>query len=131
MLLIYGVTAFIAGVVLNAAGLALAKNAQPTSFRRLLGGQTVDSIAVTLVFGGSLTMMIFLAEYQTQAAVPLQIIAAVALAAAGYFGVRLIRRLAGPTPAATIPASAEPLDIALPAGPSDPAPADDHHKRAA
>lgn len=132
MLLIYGIAAIVAGAVLAAAArLVFATPSPQTPPRRLPGSQILDIIAVSLIFGGSLTLLIFLADYETQTDVPLQMIAAAILAAAGTVAVRLIRRRTGPIPAAEMPEPAGSLDIVLPMGPDDPAPADDHHKRAA
>jgi len=129
MLLIYGVTAVVAGTVLIAVGHAFAKSPRPTSLRRFLGCRAFDAIAISLMFGGSLTMLIFLADYRTQPAVLLQMIGAAVLAVGGYLGVHLIRRRTGMSPVAGPAVSTGPLDGLAPAGPEDTAPGS--RKRAA
>lgn len=132
MLLIYGVAAIVVGTVLNSAATFLAGGETSSApFRRFLGGQTVNVVAVSLMGVGGLTSLIFVADYQTQPALPLQTIVAAGLIAAGTLGIRLMRRRSGTAPRAQSPADGEPIDGLVAADPEKTAPTTNQGKRAA
>lgn len=125
MLLINGVLAIVVGAALIAAArLVAADGMTPTAaLRRILGSRATDSAAVLLMCVGGLTLLIFLADWDTQPALLMQGGVAAVLAVGGTLGIRSMLRRAGPPKAAAPSAIDEAADR--------PTPAADQPKRAA
>lgn len=113
MLLIDGVTAIVAGAALTAlARLVSADGVTPPAvLRRVVRSRAFDALAVLLMCGGGLTLLIFLADYDKEPALLLQVAVAAVLGVGGTLGVRALFRRAGPPPPAE-ESSADPPERA-------------------
>lgn len=125
MLLIDGVLAVVVGAAMIAAARLVPTGGfvLPAAVRRAVCSRTFDGAAVLLMCGGGLTLLIFLADWDTQPALLMQAVIAAVLAVGGGLGIRSMLRRAGPPGAAEPPAIADPVD--------GPVPAADQPKRAA
>lgn len=92
MLLIDGTAALVAGLVL---GITLGRRFPVLPGRPIpLTRQIADALAVALMFAGSLTMLVFFGELDTQNAPTLQAAVSGGIAVAGFVVTRLVRRRA-------------------------------------
>lgn len=132
MLMIYGVTAIAAGAALtSAAGHTFSTNTLPVHLRRAIGGETFGVLVAALMGLGLVMLFAFVVADKSQDPILLEALVAGAVAVAGYFGIRLIDRLARKAAGAGMPLPIEPLDVFVPADPDRPAPGANPRKRAA
>lgn len=132
MLMIYGVTAITAGAALTAAaGHTFSTNTLPAHLRRAIGGETFGVLVAALMGLGLVMLFAFVVGDKSQDPILVEALVAVAVAIAGYGGIRLIGRMADKAAIAGMPLPLEPLDIFDPTGPDRPTPAADPRKRAA
>lgn len=99
MLMICGVLTIVAGALCTVAGSLVFRNrALSAMVRRLVGGPVFGVFAATLMGLGLVMLFAFLVGDKSQSPTLVQFVVALAIAAAGAFGVHLIGRLAKALP---------------------------------